>query len=128
MAASVTGEILFWKRLIQCRDKLAEGVGAVANRMFSFWIELAKGLAMADWDEHRIVAKAAVPPRRPGERAVHPPFKRLSLAIVGPGDRQRADEVRGRVRVRLGRGGLGPYPLHRPHPVAVALFVLGPAG
>src|SRR5437868_9964349 len=98
----------------------------MADAVLELGIELAEGLVVADRLKHRIVAEAPVAARRPDEGPVDAAFKRLDLAVVGPGDRQRADEMRGGSSVRLRRLDLTPDLLHRPHPIAVTVFVLGP--
>ena len=94
---------------------------------FSQRLHLAEGLLMPDRHEHRIVAEALVAARRPDQRAVDPALEGFDLAVVGPGDRQRAGEMRVGRGVGLRRLDLAPHPLHRAHPVAVAILVLGPA-
>src|SRR6185369_278264 len=75
---------------------------------------------------HWVVAKALVAARRPDEDPVDPAIERLDLAIVGPGDRQRAGEMRRWSSVRFDGLALAPDLLHRPRPVAVAVRILGP--
>src|SRR5690242_10803475 len=99
----------------------------MADAVLKLRIEFAERLFIAHWHEHRVVAEAAFAARRPDEDAVDSPVERLGLTIVRPGDRQRAGEVRRRSRVRLGRLDLPPDLLHRAHPVAIALGILGPA-
>src|SRR5438046_7052993 len=100
----------------------------MADAVFEVRIELAEGLVEADRLKHRVVAEAFVAARRPDEGAVDAAVERLDLSVVGPGDRQRADEMRGGSSVRLRRLDRAPDLLHRPHPVAVAVLILGPAG
>ena len=94
------------------RHELAEGVGAVAHLVLHRGVELAERLLVADRHEHRVVAEAAVAARRPHERSVDPAVERLGLAVVGPGDRQRAGEVGGAAprRARSLRLRARPFP------------------
>src|SRR3954447_6972358 len=94
--------------------------------MLELWVELAERRVIAHRNEHRIVAKALLAARRPHKRSVDPAVEGLGLAVVRPGYRQRADEMRGRWSIGLGRLRLPPDTLHRPHPVAIAVRVLGP--
>src|SRR3546814_19777095 len=63
--------------------------------------DLAEGLASAQRLEHRIIAKALGPARRPDDDAVHPAFEAFDMAI-GPGQRQCADEMGVVARFRPG--------------------------
>src|SRR6478735_16735 len=99
----------------------------MTDRMLQLWIEFAERLLMADRYEHRVVAEAAVSAGRPDEGAVDAPFERFGLAVVRPGDRERAEEVGRWCRVRLGRLCLAPDLFHRAHPVAVAVLVFRPS-
>src|SRR4051794_15477087 len=98
----------------------------MADAVLELGIELAESLLVTDWHEHRVIAEPALAAWRPHEDAVDASVERLRLPVVGPGDRQRAGEVRGRRRIRLGHLNLAPNPFHRTHPVAVALSILGP--
>src|SRR6185295_7206489 len=120
---SYFGSASFLQRL----DQLAEGVGAMADRMLQIRIELAEGPIVSERDKHRVVAEALVATRWPDERAVDAPVERLGLAVVGPGNRQRAGEMCSRSGIGLGRLGLTPDLLHGARPVASAHLVLGPA-
>src|SRR6476619_1830586 len=95
--------------------------------MFRERLHLAKGGFVAHGNEHRVVAEALAAARRPDKRPVDASFESFGLTVVGPGDRQRADEVCGGSRVRRGRLGFGPDLFHRARPVAVAFLVFGPA-
>src|SRR5881394_199091 len=95
--------------------------------MLELRIELSERLVLADRNEHRVVAEAALPTRRPNESAVDPSVERFGLPVIGPRDGQRADEVGSRSGIGLGRLDLTPDPVHCAHPVAIAFFVLGPA-
>src|SRR5690349_3689678 len=88
--------------------------------------DLAEGPLIAIGDEHRVIAEAVRPARRPDERAVDAALEALDRT-VGPGDRQRADKVR--VMPAVGTRGLDfvPHAHHRAVEVAVAILVLGPA-
>src|SRR5690349_2677920 len=90
-------------------------------------IELAERLFVARRNEHRVVAEAAFTTWRPDQRTIDASVKGLGLTVVRPGDRQRADEMGSRSGVGLGRFGLAPDLFHRAHPVAIAVFILGPA-
>src|SRR5690242_2224299 len=100
----------------------------MADRVLELRIELAEGLVIADGNEHRVIAEPSIAARRPDERPVDAAVEGLGLAVVRPGDRQRADEMGCRRGVRLRRLDLAPDFLHCPHPVAVALSVLCPPG
>ena len=65
-----------------------------------------------DRNEHRVVAEALIAARRPRELAVDPAFEPFDLAVVRPGDRQRADEM----RVVAGIGRRPPRPRARRAP------------
>src|SRR3546814_6919427 len=87
------------------RSHLAEGVGTVADRVFGVGIHLAEGLVAAIGQEDGIVAEPLVAARRPDERAVDPAFEPFDMA-VGPGERERADEMR--VAAGVGAGVAQP--------------------
>ena len=91
-------------------------------------IELAEGLFMANRHEHRVIAEASVAARWPNQRPVDAAFEGFGLAIVGPGDREGAGEMRIVARIFALRLDFTPHAIHRPHPVAIAFFILGPAG
>mgnify|MGYP003343829832 CR=1 FL=1 len=74
-------------------DELAEGVGAVADRVLGGGVHFAEGFGAVVGQEHRVIAEAIAPTRRPDERAVDAAFKPFDMA-VGPGERERADEMR----------------------------------
>ena len=109
------------------RHELAERVGTMADRMFELRIQLAEGPPVAHGHEHRVVAEAAIASRRPNQRAVDAALEGLGLTVVGPGNGERAGEMRGRRGVRLSRLDLAPDLFHGAHPVALAVFILGPA-
>ena len=100
----------------------------MAHLMLLRGLHLAEGHVMASGHEDRVVAKTFVAARRPGERSVHATLEILGLSVVRPGDRQSAGEVRVVPGVWTGRFDLAPDFLHSPHPVAIALLVLRPAG
>src|SRR5215469_5514563 len=56
-------------------------------------VHLSKGLSPAQRHEYRVVAKAAVAPRRPGQRAGHLAAEELDTAS-GPGESEDGDEYR----------------------------------
>ena len=82
---------------------------------------------MTDRNEHRIVAEAVVAPRRPDENSVHPAVERFGLAVVRPGNRQRAGEVRRRSAIGSTASTSRQTLLHRSHPVAVPVGIFRPA-
>src|SRR5262245_42976598 len=95
------GQARFRARLLhqaEAFDQLAEGDGAMADRVFLERIHLAEGLVVAVGAEDRIVAEPARTARRPDQRAVDASFEQV-LAAVGPGQAQHADEMRATVRV-----------------------------
>src|SRR5688572_11051090 len=94
--------------------------------MLGGWFDLAKGPLIAIGNEHRVIAKAVLPARRPDERAVDAALEAFDRA-VGPGNRQRADEVRVMPAVGTRCLDFVPNTLHRAIEVAVAILVLGPA-
>src|SRR6476661_4303150 len=100
----------------------------MADLMLVLRLQLTEGLFVTHRHEHGVVAESALAPRWPYQRAVHASFESLRLAVVGPGDRERAGKMRRRRRIRLGRFGFAPDLFHCPHPVAVTGFVFGPAG
>src|SRR5262245_14541109 len=55
---------------------------------------LAEGAGVAVGQEHRVVAEAQRPARRPDQRAVDAGVELLDV-LVGPGDAKRGDEMRG---------------------------------
>src|SRR5258707_1220529 len=72
-------------------DELAEGLGAVADRVFRVGVHLAESLRPALRQEHRIVAETTPATRRPDQHAVRLAAEDLDMA-VGPGERQGSDE------------------------------------
>src|SRR5262245_60009258 len=74
-------------------DHLPEGDGAVRYLMLGLGVHLAKALAPALGQEHRIIAESASAAWRPDKPPVHLACKILDMA-VRPGDREHADEVR----------------------------------
>src|SRR5512143_3950443 len=74
------------------RDQQAEGLGPMADGMLADGIHLAEGLAAALGQEDRVVAEAALAARRPDEAPVDMALEALDMA-VGPGERERADEM-----------------------------------
>src|SRR3546814_13833623 len=76
-----------------------------ADRVFGVGIHLAEGLVAAIGQEDGIVAEPLVAARRPDERAVDPAFEPFDMAD-GPGERERADEMR--VAAGVGAGVAQP--------------------
>src|SRR3546814_8090916 len=60
--------------------------------MFFVRLDLAERLVTADRLKDRIIAEALRPARRPDDQSVYAAFKAFDMA-VGPGQRQRADEM-----------------------------------
>src|SRR3546814_2823729 len=73
--------------------------------MFFVRLDLAERLVTADRLKDRIIAEALRPARRPDDQSVYAAFKAFDMA-VGPGQRQRADEMGVMPGVR-------PRPFHR---------------
>jgi len=63
---------------------------------------------MAEGDENRVITETPVTAWRPDEDSVDPAVERFDLSVIGPGDRQRACEMRGRGGVGLGRVDFAP--------------------
>src|SRR4051794_26928327 len=99
----------------------------MADAVLLVRIELAERLVVAGGHEHRVVAEAAIAPRRPDQRAVDSALEALDLTVVGPGERQGAGEVGVAARFRARRLDLLPDALHGTGKVANPVFVLGPA-
>src|SRR5579875_1661903 len=107
--------------------KFPERIPAVADLVFDRGIKLAKRFLVAHGNEDRIVAKAATAPWRPNENSVDPAVESLRLAIIGPGDGERAREVSCGIAFRFACFDFAPDFLHRACPVAMTVLVLGPA-
>src|SRR3546814_8139838 len=91
--------------------------------MFFVRLDLAERLVTADRLKDRIIAEALRPARRSDDQSVYAAFKAFDMA-VGPGQRQRADEMGVMPGVR-------PRPFHRfmhhPHGHAEVLFLARPS-
>ena len=74
--------------------------------MLELGIELSERLLVTDGDEHRIVAESPLAAWRPDEDAVDAAVECLGLTIVGPGECERAGEMRRGRSVRAGGFGL----------------------
>src|SRR4051812_39021871 len=100
-------------------DELGEGVGAVADAVLLVRLDLAEGEGPALGDEHRVVAEAAVAARRPDQVPVDLAAEGLGVS-VGPGERERRDEMGAPVRLalqlRLDAGHRDREILGRPRP------------
>ena len=94
--------------------------------MLGVGVDLAEAVVHAVRDEHRVVAEALVAARGPHQLAVNLALEAFDRA-VGPGQRQRAHEMR--VAAGVGARGLdlGPDLFHPAPEVAVAELVFGPA-
>src|SRR5579862_5335601 len=75
-----------------CRRQFREGVGAVADAVLQFGVHFAEGFVVAIRHEHRVVAEAARPARRPDETSMRLAAKGGFLAIR-PGEREDRDEM-----------------------------------
>ena len=89
-------------------------------------IHFAECLAVAHWHEHRVIAEALVPARRPGELAVDPALEALHLAVVRPCERQGAGEMGIMAGILTGGFNFAPDAFHGAAEIALAVFVLGP--
>src|SRR3546814_5527261 len=83
-----------------------------ADRVFGVGIHLAEGLVAAIGQEDGIVAEPLVAARRTDERAVDTAFEPFDMA-VGPGERERAAEMRVAAGVEAGVAQPGFERAHR---------------
>src|SRR5207248_873828 len=97
---------------VQRLHQLAKRIRPMADAVLELGVELSEGIVVADRLKHGVIAEPFVAARRPDEGTVDAAFECLDLAVVGPGDRQRANEMRGGSSVRLRRLDLAPDLLH----------------
>src|SRR3974377_1085609 len=76
----------WWTPLDQAAPRRRQPVFFVARH-------LAEGAPMSVGEEHRVVAKTPLAPRRPNQRAVDAALELLEVT-VRPGDAQRRNEMR----------------------------------
>src|SRR5690606_9815051 len=73
------------------RHQFGESIGAMADAVFFFRVDLREGPVAALRHEYRIVAEAAIAARGPGEGAVGAAFVN-GLCAIGPGEGEGAGE------------------------------------
>ena len=117
------------ERFHYCPKRLQqfERVGAVADGVLCGRIDLAEGLVHADGDEHRVVAEAVVPARRPHQGAVDLAFEAFARSPSG----QASDKAQTKWASWPASGPAASTSRHtrsiaRPKS-RVAVFILGPA-